>query len=384
MKILQVIPFFSPKFGGSVTVLYDLSKELAKRKHDVTIITTDFGFDPQYADTIRTDGVTVISFKAILNFGLFIYTPSMKSWLRDNIKDFDVIHMHNFRSYQNNIVYRYAMQNHIPYIVQPQGTVLPFFEKQALKRIYDICWGKQILKNASNLFASSKNESDQIQSMGVERNKITIVPTCLDLSEFNNLPQRGTFKAKYGIKPNEKVILFLGRIHKIKGIDLLIDAFFDLSNEMDDIKLVIIGPDGGLMDSLLKKVEDLNIREKIIFTGMIHNFDKFAAYVDAEIYVLPSKSEAFGLTVLEAWACGTPVIISEGCLISEFLPNKEIIFKRDKNQLKNLLKKIFQDNGLKTKLQNEGKELLKNQFNWSKGIENYIFIYSDLIKKRAL
>ena len=136
-------------------------------------------------------------------------------------------------------------------------------------------------------------------------------------------PHKGSFKTKYGIGPDEKVILFLGRIHKIKGIDLLIDAFYELSKEMDNIRLVIAGPDGGFLDTLKKQAVALKIQEKIIFTGMIDTTDKLAAYVDAEVYVLPSRYEAFGLTVLEAWACGTPVLLSEGCRISEFLPDKK-------------------------------------------------------------
>jgi glycogen synthase len=88
MKILQVIPFFSPKFGGSLTVAYDLSKELAKRNHEVTIITTDFEFDQEYADKIRAEGVTLIVFHCVANFGLFLYSPSIKVWLEKNLKEF--------------------------------------------------------------------------------------------------------------------------------------------------------------------------------------------------------------------------------------------------------------------------------------------------------
>ena len=157
MKILQVILFFSPKFGGSVTVPYQLSKELSKRDHDVTIITTDFGFDSEYAKSIEGYGVRVIPFRTIVNFGPFIYTPSIKPWLRENIRKFDVIHMHDFRSYQNIVIHSFAMKYGIPYIVQAHGSVLPFFEKQNLKKLYDFVWGNKILKNASKCNCSLKN-----------------------------------------------------------------------------------------------------------------------------------------------------------------------------------------------------------------------------------
>ena len=114
MKILQVIPFFSPKFGGSVTVPYELSRELVKRNHEVTIITTDFGFDSQYAKTIQDAGVNVIPFHCLANVGLFLYSPSMKIWLEKNLKGFDIIHLHNFRSYQNNVIRTFAVKYGIP------------------------------------------------------------------------------------------------------------------------------------------------------------------------------------------------------------------------------------------------------------------------------
>lgn len=380
MKVLQVIPFFSPKFGGEVATLYHLSKELAIRGHDVTIITTDFEFDRGYAKEIEEHGVTILPFRTLVHFGLFIFTPSLKTWLKNNIAYFDVIHMHSYRSYQNIIACKYGIQNHIPYIVHPEGS-LPLYEKPELKRFFDLCWGNQILKNASNNFALTKHEADQLQLMGVEKSKITIMPSCVDLCEFENLPKKGTFKLKYGIKQDEKVILFLGRINKIKGIDILIDAFFELSKEMDNIKLVVVGPDNGFLDFLLKKTEYINNREKIIFTGMVNESDKLAAYVDAEVYVLPSRYEAFGTTVLEAWACGTLVIMSEWCLISEFLPNRSIIFKSNINELKDLIKQILQDDQLRLISGDEGKQLMRDKFNWSKTIEDYIFCYSDAIRK---
>ena len=88
MKILQVIPFFSPKFGGSVTVPYELSRELVKRNHEVTIITTDFGFDSQYAKTLQDAGVNVIPFHCLANVGLFLYSPSIKVWLEKEPEGF--------------------------------------------------------------------------------------------------------------------------------------------------------------------------------------------------------------------------------------------------------------------------------------------------------
>ncbi len=162
----------------------------------------------------------------------------MKSWLDSEIKNFDIIHMHNFRTYQNYIVSKYAKKNGVPYILQARGSVLPFFQKQTLKKIYDIFIGFEILNNAEILIALTEIESNQYEVMGIPSNKIKIIPNGISLN-MNSDNLYGNFKRKYDINDDEKIILYLGRIHKIKGIDLLVKSFKLLSRDLDKIKLII-------------------------------------------------------------------------------------------------------------------------------------------------
>ena len=146
MKILQVIEFFNPKFGGSVNVCFNLSNELAKLGHEITIITTDMEFDEKYAESIKRDGVKVLNFKCIFNLSSFLYSPSMKKWLNSHIKEFDIIHIHNFRTYQNILIQKYAKKFNIPYILQAHGSLPLIIEKRGLKRLYDLLWGGKDFK----------------------------------------------------------------------------------------------------------------------------------------------------------------------------------------------------------------------------------------------
>jgi len=343
MKILQTIEFFTPTRGGSVNSVYNLSKELAKNGHDVTIITSDFEFDKEYAKSIRDEGVEVISFHCKFNIDLFVYSPEIKSWIIENIKRFDIVHMHNFRSYQNNIVSYYARKNNIPYILQAHGSVLPFFKKQILKKLYDLVWGNEILKNTTKVIALTKMEEKQYKKMGVNKDKIVIIPNTVDLSFFNHLPKKGTFREKYDISLNTKMILYLGRLHKIKGIDLLIDAFSELQKDFPFSKLIIAGPDEGCLKILQNQAEEMNVGNNIIFTGPLYGQDKLAAYIDANVYVLPSLYEAFPNTVLEAWACETPVIVTKECCISDIVLKAGLVVNRDKNHLKSALIDLMDD-----------------------------------------
>jgi len=319
MKILQVIPFFSPKFGGSVTVPFELSQELAKRNHQVTILTSDYGFDPQYADGIRAGGVNVIHFHCVLNIGQFLFSPSMKKWLEKNLKDYDIIHLHNYRSYQNVVIHKYAIRQGIPYIIQAHGSVLPFFEKQELKKLYDFVWGRRILRNASKCIAVSIIERDQYLTMGLTGKKIVVIPNGINVSDYEKLPEQGKFRKKHGITADEKIILYLGRLHKSKGLDFLINGFSGILDQHQAVKLVIAGPDDGFLDVLLHQIKQMRIEERVLVTGPLYTNEKLEAFVDADILVYPGIFEIFGLVPFEAIMCGTPVIVADDCGCGEII-----------------------------------------------------------------
>ena len=381
MRILQVIHYLSPLHGGgSINVAYNLSKHLAERGHKVTIFTTDFELDNGYIQSL--DGVRVVLFHCIANIGLMLISPEMKKLLKEEIRDFDVIHMHNFRSYQNVVAHHYAKKYGVPYILQAHGSVLPFFQKQRLKKLYDWVWGYRILKDASKVIALTKTEAEQYKKMGVGEDKIEIVPNGIDLSEYENLPKRGEFRRKYLIGDDKKIILYLGRIHKIKGLDLLVKAFANLLRKLDNVKLVIVGPDDGFLSALKRQIKDLKIGDRILFTGPLYDGDKLKVYVDADVFVLPSVYETFPVTVLEAWASGTPVIVTDKCGIANIIDKVGYVVEYDKDQLQSAIFKVLSDEGLRRRFGEEGRRLVREELSWDKVVLNVEKIYLSLIEQR--
>ena len=335
MKILHVIVAFNPKHGGVVNFCSILANRLAQNGHDVTIITSDYIYDSEYARTLKN--VKIIPFPYFFRIGLFIITPGMKKWLNANIKKFDIIHLHEFQSYQNNVVFSYALKHRVPYILQAHGLAPDIMESSILKKMYNNVWGYKILDNATKLLALTKIEENEYFSMGVPLQKIIIVPNGIDLLKFKNLPDKGNFKRKYSLKDDEKVILFLGRIHEIKGIDLLLVAFSKLIKSYPNVKLVFIGPDDGYLMKAQKLITELMINEKIKFVGPLFNTDKIEAYIDADVYVLPSKYDAFPSTVLEALLCGTPTIITNGCCIADMIKDVGYVVSNNAVELEHTL-----------------------------------------------
>lgn len=380
MKILQVIAYFTPRKGGDVNVCYNLSKQLAMRGHEVTIATSDHEFDKEYADSIEQVGVKVIPFHCIADICAFLVTPSIRKWMKFNINDFDLIHMHNFRSYQNNIVHYYAMQHKVPYILQAHGSVLPHFAKIQLKKIYDLVWGYKILRYAAKAIALTSTEVNQYKEMGMDEEKIELIPNGIDLSEYKSLPERGQFRKRYNIKDNEKIVLFLGRIHKIKGLDLLVDAFADLLRDIKECKLVIVGPDDGYLPSLKKQTVDLEIENRVLFTGPLYGQDKLKAYVDTDVFVLPAVYDCFSVTLLESMACGTPIVTTNNGDKLDWIHNRTgIVVDYEKTQIKNALYKILTDDTLRKSFGEEGKRLVRETYNWDSIVEQITMLYRQLL-----
>ena len=170
-----------------------------------------------------------------------------------------------------------------------------------------------------------------------------------------------------------------GRIHKIKGIDLLIAAYSDLVKEIPDIRLVIAGPDDNFLSVLKDQIRRLNPQKMPLFTGPLYNQEKLAAYVDADVYVLPSRYETFPTTVLEAWACKTPVIVTKGCLIFELVAKAGNVSSLDVKDLKNTILAVFNDETQRMKNKKAGLNLIKTELNMVSFINKIEEVYKETI-----
>ena len=378
MKILEVTNLFSPVHGGSAEALYQLSKELARRGHEVTVYTSDFKLAQDYVNSVPQ--ASVRAFQTWLALANFYITPGIISSARKEIEHMDIIHMHNYRTFQNPIVHRYARKYNVPYVLQAHGSLPRIMSKQRLKQAYDIIWGHRLLKDAARVLAVTKAEAEQYKDAGVREDKIEIIPHGIDLSAFENLPPRGEFRRKHGMGDDQRIVLYLGRIHRIKGLDLLAGAFADLSRSLNDTRLIIAGPDDGHLSSLKKSIADLKIKDRILLTGPLYGQEKLTAYVDADIYVLPSVYEIFGITILEALACGTPVIATDRCGLAEEVSEQAgLVIPYDKGQLQDALSQMLGDDKLRQNFGEKGKSLVRDKFNWEKIAEQVERVYTNIL-----
>ncbi len=384
MKILQICPLFPPSpanTGSGVThVVYNVSKELVKKGHEVSVYTSavldDFKTKmDHFKNPTNVDGIEVYYFPEIMHYRIFYLTPKIIPCIKRSLKNFDVIHMHDVRSFQSIICHYYAKKYGVPYVLQLHGSALGTIRENKLKWIIDTGFSSRIVKDSDKMIAITKTESDYYKNIGISDEKIEIVPNGIDLSKYTTLPKRGEFRRRYRIENDEKIILYLGRLNKTKGIDFLVEAFVDLLKQIENSRLVIAGPDDGFLAALKKQVQDFGVNDTVLFTGSLHREDKLRAYVDADVYVLPSPYEPFGLTLLEAGACGVPVIASNRCGIANLIKQFGYVVECDSNKIRDALLKLLNDDELRARLGEIGKDFIKNEFGQDKSIDKLERIY---------
>ncbi|WP_295615894.1 glycosyltransferase [uncultured Methanobrevibacter sp.] len=391
MKILHVAHFFIPclSAGGVVNASYQIASKESK-DNDVKVITSDSCKErlkfPNGRYDVDVDGIKVDYFKNLSNrfkLATMLDTPLAAPFrIRKDIKNYEIIHIHEHRQTLAIIVSHFARKNNIPYIVQAHGSVLPFFQKEGLKNLFDKAFGFRILHNASCVFALTEVEKEQYLKMGVDEDKIEIVPLGINLEEYENIPEKGKFKSKFNIGDDDKLVLFVGRLHEIKGLDLLIDAFNDLihdngdNDENSSIKLAIVGPDDGYLSKLEEKIEKYSLEGNVIVTGLLYKEEKQEALVDSDLFVMPSKYESFTSSGLEAMACGKPLVLTKNNHIHDWVDgNVGIACDDDRDSLRKAIEKLLFDEELSNSFGENGRKLINEKYNWDMINNQIISIY---------
>ena len=388
MRILHVISTFPPAFafGGPPKVAFDVCKELVKRGHSVKVYTTNAddqrsNFKPK-SKTVIISGVEVTYFNNVLRIGKLFIAPRMIIEMQKTHRDFDVIHIHFGRQPYDVFIGLTSDVFKVPYVIQAHGGLSKIGKMKRFKIIFDAIFGKKILRKAAKAIALNTMEAKEYKNMGVPEEKIVIIPNGIDLSEYANLPPKGSFKRKFNIPDDKKIILYLGRIHKTKGIDLLITAYAYLVKKMNykDAVLVIAGPDDGYLDEVKTLARSLDVLKLITFTGFISKEDKLKAFVDAEVFVTP-VFYGFPLTFLEACVAGTPIVTTNLGDILEWIVGKVgYVAQPTPQALAEAIYKIISDNELHRKFSRNCIEIVKSEFSIEKVVNRLEKVYKEVVE----
>ena len=385
MKTLQVFDLLSAHTNGTVAIVSRLSKALSERQHEVVLYTSDYKLDREYIKA--TPGVEVHPFRCWLRLAGIYLMPGMIGEARRRLKDFDIVHLHCYRSFQNIIIHHYARKYGVPYILDSRGS-LPRLHggrgfKWLLRCLFDMFFGYRILKGASRVIAQNEMSIGEYKEAGVNPERIAMLPLAFDTAEFSQLPPSGRFRQRFNVG-EKHIIMFLGRINRIKGPDFLLEAFYDLTRYRDDIILIIVGPDDGYKPTLEREIDKLGLSDKVLFTGFLSGEEKLSALVDADIVVQPSRYEQAAWAPIEAVMCGTPIIVSKHTGSAEDVSRIDagyLVEHGNKKELVETVQKILDDPSEARAKAHKAIEYIKANLSLAKNIEDYEKIYIQCIKE---
>jgi glycosyltransferase involved in cell wall biosynthesis len=315
MKILRAIHTVNPALGGPIESVKQSSAILSRRGHVVEIISLDAPGDPW----VRDSPVPVHALGP--GRGGYGYAPRFSRWIKERRDQYDAVIVHGIWQYNSFGVWRGLSGSGTPYFVFPHGMLDPWFKRtyplKHIKKLLYWPWGEyRVLRDAAAvLFTSEEERRLARESFSLYTCNEIVVSYGTAAPAMDLEKAREDFFEAFPKLRGQRFFLFLGRLHEKKGSDLLIDAFVALRNSADagsSMHLVLAGPCAD--DEYLRHLKQLagvaNIDDSITFTGMLTGNRKWGAFSAAEAFVLPSHQENFGIAVVEALACGTPVLIS--------------------------------------------------------------------------
>lgn len=309
LKILQLVHTLDPSVGGVAAAVLGLSRGMADRGHQVEIVVLD---DPA-APWVPNAGLPVHA----LGVGLtsYRYSKKLMPWLRQHGGEYDIVIVNGIWQYLSFAAWRRYANSAVPYFVFPHGMLDPWFKetfplKHFKKWLYWPWADYRVLRDAAAvIFTAEEERLLARKSFWLYRVHEEVSPLGVESAAPASSESRENFFHRFPQLRNKRILLFLGRLHPKKGCDLLIEALAQTAG--DSFSLVLAGPDQvGWQTVLQKRVDDLNLQSRVVFTGMLEGEMKQAALAVADAFVLPSHQENFGMAVVEALAVGLPVLIS--------------------------------------------------------------------------
>jgi glycosyltransferase involved in cell wall biosynthesis len=399
MRILNVTETYAPflEFGGPPVKVRALAQGLAQRGHPVNVLTADWGLEKRLHHHSEPDlqalgwdrspfgwrhaeeGVQSIYLPSWFRYRALSWNPAVKRYCRARLQNFDLVHIFGIYDLLGSPVAAAARARNIPYVVEPIGMFVPIVRNVLLKRMYHYFVGRRLFAGASAVIATSDLEAQELAAAGVAPQKIVLRRNGVESPA--SWPPDGKFRASHGIPEKAKLILFLGRLSLKKSPELLLKAFGNLPERIGEHTLMVAfaGPDENSMrQHLATTASRLGIAARVKFSGPLYGDDKWAAYRDADVFVLPSQNENFGNTAAEAVAARTPVVVTEQCGIAPLIKDVAgLVVAHDETSVTNALERLLRDPQMHAKFVSGCAELT-SRLSWEEPVSQMETLYATL------
>jgi len=402
MKILQVVERFYPRAGGVEFHAFHISRELAKLGHDVSVVTSssvaqqDVPGISNKGLTLRNslpdlprfevdeEGVKIYRFRPRLALYTLYLTPGLMCYLFQHLREYDIVHVHQYLHAEPSLVAIASKLEKTPFILTAHDMISSYGGfRESAKNFADVIFGRAVLRSAAALIALTPINVEQYRQLGAPKERIRIIPNGITPEEFANL--KTSQKLLQDLANPEHLVLFVGRLASYKGPQYLVHAIADILDEYPSTKFVFVGQDDGYGPELKRQAISEHVLTQCVFMGQVSDEKLKEVYATADVFVLPSSCEAFGIAALESIAAGTPVVLANlgglSYILSE-IGGHPIDMQADvSGQIARAVKAVFQ-NDTHTDVATQRRHVLKT-FSWTHIAKQLVSLYEEVMAKEG-
>jgi glycosyltransferase involved in cell wall biosynthesis len=376
LHILFASPAHSPAhaFGGPVRMALTLTEGLARRGHRVEVITTTL-LDQRRGRSLRSrtsdrNGVLVHYLATPLRYRWMGITPTLPLWLAGRRPD--VVHVFGFRDVVTTTVAAWCRLRRIPYVFEPLGMFLPRVRKVRLKRLFDATVSRHVAAGAAAIVATSELERGQLIAAGAPADRIRI--------RSNGFPPpppppAGRLRASLGLA-EEPLVLYVGRLASGKGVEMLLDA----AARLPQAHVVFVGPDDGHGTAAV--IDRAAAHGPA--AGRVHRrapSDRaLELYGEADVFVLPSGGESFGMVAAEAAAAGAAIVVTDRCGVAELLADAALVVPYQSDEIAAAIGRLLDDPGLRARLGGAARAVASS-LSWDVIVAQQEAIYHEALRR---
>ena len=400
LRILFTVHGYKPAYriGGPILSVTSLAEALVKKGHSVTVFTTNcnmsYDLDVPVDCPQKVDGVEVWYFrkeellKKIFPFIPYLsksmgylYAPAMAKELDTIVPSMDLVHAHLPFIYPTGAAAKAARLHHKPFFYHQRGVLDPqrlrfrSFKKCLFLKMIE----EPILRSATTLIALTEAEKESYRVL-CPSVPSRVIPNGINAAEYRTQPDD---PAILNLRPGAQVILFLGRLHPVKGADKLIEAFLRMCKEVPDAVLVMAGPDEFMIEDKFRAlVRQHGLQDRILFPGMVEGQIKKDLFARADLFCLPSVAEGFSMAILEALASATAVMISPGC----HFPKVETegvgrVVETDPEVMSKAMIELLRDRKQLQEMGRKGREFVLRDYSWDTIANDMVDAYREGIER---
>jgi glycosyltransferase involved in cell wall biosynthesis len=365
MRILNICAY-TWAIGGPARIIYDHTTEVVRQGHEVDILSPMTPGEKMYP---VPEGARLIECVRTTPFSNVYreFSVEMYQYLKKHAHEYDVIHMHGI----------WHFGSLAPFLIPNKAikviTIHGLLDKWAVahskwkKDIVTFLYQKRLLGKADLIqINNTDEEQDVIRYLGYRPKNMVIVPNGMKLDEYSrsSLPEKGIFRLKNGIRPDQQLVLFMGRLNVKKGLDLLLPAFQKVHQQLPNAILILAGPDDGYQAETEEFIQKNQLGDRIKLVGMLTDTIKKEALSDADLFVLPSYSEGFSIAVLEAMTSGVPALVSDRVGFGDYIARHQAAYLTPltSDGVADGLLKILQDNAYADDLAKRAHKMVSENF----------------------